>query len=149
MLFGFLFGGFGRIKIEMGALNEPTSSSYSEETRLSSLEPVYGKDIDQDRGDRRASRSLSFHFDQAFCDVEGEIAKLQLARRSRSPIRLDYGRSYDGKSYLITNLSVTEHGIDSDGRMLRAELTISLRETSHATLFGAIASIASPLIRRG
>lgn len=149
MLFGFLFGSFGRMKIGMGDLTEPTSSSYSEEARIGSLDPVYGKEVDQDHGDKRATRALSFFFDEAFCNVEGEVAKLTGARRSRSPIKLDYGRSYDGKSYIITSLTVTEHTLDSARRVVRAEVTLNLRESSGGALLGAAISIVAPLIMRG
>ena len=149
MPFSFLFGSFGRIKIGLGDLTEPTSSSYSEESRIGSLEPVYGKEVDQDRGDKRTSRSLSFFFDEAFCNVENEIAKLTGARRNRSQIKLDYGRTYDGKSYIITSLSVNEQTLADDARIVRAEVTIELRESSGGSLTGATARIVAPLIMRG
>lgn len=149
MLFGFLFGSFGRMKIGLGDLTEPTSSSYSEESRIGSLEPVYGKEVDQDRGDKRTSRSLSFFFDEAFCNVESEIAKLTGARRNRSPIKLDYGRAYDGKSYIITSLSVNEQTLADDARIVRAEVTLELRESTGGSLFGAALGIVAPLILRG
>ncbi len=149
MLFGFIFGSFGRIKIGLGDLTEPTSSSYSEESRIGSLEPVYGKEVDQDRGDKRTLRSLSFFFDEAFCNVEGEIAKLTGARLNRSPIKLDYGRTYDGKSYIITRLSVNEQTLAQDARIVRAEVTLELRESTGDALLGAALGIVAPLIMRG
>ncbi len=153
-MFGFLFSIFGSMKIEINHLTGPKSSEYGEASRFAQQSPSYGKPISQDRGDELATRSLSFYFDQNFCDPESEISKLSNARKSRSVVRVDIGNRYDKHSYVIDKLKVTELETDDNGSPTRAEVTLDLIETKNklsslvGLALGAVGS-ASPFAKKG
>lgn len=120
----------GDISFSNDALTGPTSSS----TSMSATIPQYavnrGKPIPHIVGDELTTKQFSFFFDETFCDVASNVAKLQAAFASRSPMALVPGNGigFRGVRYIVDSLDIDVLQEDRGGSPVRVEGHISLLE---------------------
>jgi len=140
------------------ALTGPVSDSQSWGNSIHEHKVVRGKPVPQYAGEELDSRTLSFHFDESFCDPQAEYGRLRAARSSGSVMPFIAGNgSYDGKHYQIKSISPDIKKVSRGGRIVRLETSISLIEVPAAafsigSLGSAVATVAravlNPLTRR-
>lgn len=88
-----------------------------------------GKPQVQEIGQERDEQSFSFFFDETFCDVELQHARLLAAYRSRSSAPLVIpGAAFRGALWRIETLDVTTKATTASGRLVRIEASVTMKE---------------------
>lgn len=151
-----MYAFLGDIQFGTGnAFEGPTADSETLTNSFVLHEVVRGKKPVQDAGQDNDRRSISFFFDETFCDVPANEAKLRAAHARRSALPLIMGHAYAGKHYAVEKVRITKRKTTRNGVSVRIEGQLDLVEVSGGlTSFGtAIASAAiavlNPLLRGG
>lgn len=151
-----MFAFLGDIRFGTGNTFEgPTADSETLTNTFVLHEVVRGKKPVQDAGQDNDRRSISFFFDETFCDVGANEAKLRAAHASRSALPLIMGHAYAGKHYAVEKVTITKRKTARNGASIRIEGSLDLVEVPGglASAYSAIASAAvavlNPLLRRG
>ena len=145
--------------IQFGTSNIMTGPVSDEETLDNTINEhpvVRGKPVPQRAGEELDRRSLSFFFDESFCDPQTQYDTLRAARSSGSVLPLVMGNgTYLGISYEIVGMSLPRLKTTEGGRLVRLEAHIDLLEVPRSALsIGGVglASVAraliNPLLRR-
>ncbi|MCT4654356.1 MAG: phage tail protein [Cohaesibacter sp.] len=143
---------------QSGVMTGPISDSQTWDNHVHEHKVLRGKPVIQTGGEELDKRTISFFFDESFCDPQGEFTRLKAARSAGSvmPFISGFG-GYDGKQYFIRSISSEVQKTTEGGRIVRLETSIELVEVAGASLSigglgGAVASAAraiiNPLIRR-
>lgn len=148
--------------IPLGADNVmtgPVADSQTWANHVHEHKVLRGKPVLQSAGQELDKRSLSFMFDESFCNPQATFMRLKAARASGDILPFISGNGgYDGTRYFITSIAPDVQKTTAGGRIVRLETSIELVEVSGAALSlgglgSAIASSAraviNPLIRRG
>ena len=144
--------------IQMGVSNVmegPTASEETLATTVNEHQVVRGKPPLQIAGQENDRRKLSFFFDETFCDVPAQDAKLRAAHLTRTPLPLTLGHIYLRKHFVVEKVHITLRKMDRRGRPARIEGKIDLIEGKRGRFGGlvgaAVSAVASlnPLLRSG
>ena len=148
-----IFALLGDIKIGDAVWTGPTAASEKREAVLVEIEVARGKQPVQDMGDNNDTKSLSFFFDETFCDPETELAKLSAAFAARSPLAyVSGGGAFSGTRYLVKSLAVETLRSTPYGRPVRIAVNAELLEAgglSLSALLAAVARAGATAIRSG
>ena len=150
-----MLGRFGKSIIGINHLTGATSDEEEKSARFEQHKVVRGKPVIQDLGDEARTKRLSFFFDESFADVEKELGKIELAFATRIPMRLFVNLiGLEIGVFLIESLSIRRQKTDGGGRVVRAEIDVSLLESSISlggiTAPGLIGrAVFNPLLKRG
>lgn len=151
-----MLGLFGDAVIGVDHLTGPTSHSESQSARLARHTPLRGKSILQDLGNDNGSKQLRFFFDETFCDVQTEKAKIEVAFQARVPMRLFFDlRGFDISVYIIERLRIQHLKTSPRGRLVRAELEVELTESPlqvgrlREAAASSVRALRNPGLRRG
>ncbi|WP_037309108.1 hypothetical protein [Ruegeria halocynthiae] len=88
-----MLGLFGNSVIGTDHLTGPTADAEAKSARFARQTPLRGLSVLQDLGNDNGTKQLRFFFDETFCDVESEKAKIETAFQARVPMRLSSPRS--------------------------------------------------------
>ena len=144
--------------IQMGVSNVMEGSTGSDETlaiTVNEHQVVRGKPVLQIAGPENDRRSLTFFFDETFCDVGVQDAKLRAAHLTRTPLPLTLGHIYLRKHFVVEKVSIGLRKTDRRGRPVRIEGRIDLIEGRRGGIGGLIGAAVSavatlnPLLRSG
>lgn len=151
-----MLGLFGTSIIGTGHLTGPTSDSEEKAARFVRHDLVRGTPALQDLGNDANVKKLKFFFDEAFCNPEAELRKIDLAFEGRVPMRLFFDLvGFEVGVFLIERLRIERQQTSPSGRLVRVELEVELIESSMSLggLLGAAAGVVralvNPLVRRG
>jgi len=148
----------GDIILGTDVMTGPTGSEEELGNTINEHQVVRGKPVLQDAGEENDRRSFRFFFDETFCDVSAQYAKLRAARESRTALPLVHGNgAYLGKRYVVQSVRITHQKAAPDGRPVRIEGELELIEAPGASFsLGGIIGVATaaialinPLVRRG
>ncbi|MEC5291969.1 phage tail protein [Aurantimonas sp. C2-6-R+9] len=136
---------FGDIPLGSDHLTGPTADQETFENEFAEHATARGKPPIQTIGEKRDTRSFAFFFDEGFCDVSAEWAKLMLAYRLKSAATLVIpGVGYGGARYVVDKLSKTTEATTRSGRLVRIDARIELSEDPRvAGVFGVLAGVFS------
>lgn len=148
---------FGAIPLGTSHLTGPTGDDAGYQNTDAEHPTARGKPQIQEIGAERDEKTLSFFFDEGFCNVEVEHARLVAALKSRSPAPLTVpGRAYNGTLWRVDSLKVTARATNRAGVLKRIEATITLKEVPRGAggafgliglAFGAAATSLAARIR--
>lgn len=151
-----MLGLFGTSIIGTNHLTGPIADTESKSARFARHEPVRGKPVFQDLGDDANTKQLNFFFDEVFCNPEVELGKINLAYKTRIPMRLFIDLvGFEVNVFLIERLRVTTKKTTPSGRVVRVELQVDLIESTldvtglRNAAAGLARAIRNPFIRRG
>lgn len=147
-----MLGLFGGSVIGVDHLTGPVSDEEEKAARFVRHEPVRGKPILQDLGDDAGTRTLSFFFDETFCSPETELAKIDAAFQSRSPMKLFFDlRGFQVSAWIIERYRMDRQKTAPSGRLVRVEIEADLIESSTdlSGLLGAAAGLVRAAINPG
>lgn len=144
---------------QSNAMSGPKSDSQNWDNTIHQHKVVRGKPVPQYAGEELDTRTLTFFFDESFCDPQSEYAQLKRARSSGSvmPFTSGFG-DYDGTHYQIVSVSPVIEKTTVGGRIVRLSASIELLEAPSGALSlnsfaSGIATAASalinPLTRKG
>lgn len=120
---------YGDIPLGTAPVTGPVGHDFSMTNTFAQHAPTRGKPVLQDIGSELDVRNFEFFFDEAFCDVELEFAKLNAAFLLKTPQPLTLANGgYDGKHYVVETLSGRITKTDRHGKPVRIEATIGLLE---------------------
>lgn len=144
----------GSIPLGIAPLTGPTAHSYDRTATFAQHGPTRGKPVLQEIGEELDRKDFSFFFSEEFCTPVTELAKLEAAFATKSPLPLVLGNgAFNGKRYVVESLIVTIIKTDLVGLPVRIEASISLLEDPVAGgLFSLISSLAktrAPAISKG
>ena len=148
-----MFAWFGDIRFGVANVFEgPTSAEETLTNSFSTYDVVRGKKPVHDAGQDNDRRSFSFFFDETFCDVPAQEAKLRAAHASRSALPLVMGHVYLGQSFAVEKVSIKHIKTGRSGRSVRIEGTIELIEAPGGAggvqaLASAAIAVLNPLLR--
>nr|WP_321460386.1 phage tail protein [uncultured Cohaesibacter sp.] len=134
------------------AMSGPKSDSQKWGNSIHQHKVVRGKPVPQYAGEELDKRTLTFFFDESFCDPQSEYVRLKAARSSGSVMAFTSGYGdYDGTHYQITSVSPTIEKTTKGGRIVRLSASIELLEVpgaaiSFSSAVSALATAASALI---
>lgn len=138
-----VFSLLGKIRIGDATWTGPTASGLARKASLPEHAVARGKPQVQDTGDELDTKSLQFFFDETFCDPVAEKAKLEAAFFRRTPLPLVGGDgSYDGVRWLIEECTVETLKTTPTGRVVRAKVSLSLKEEPVPSLLGLLGKVA-------
>lgn len=149
-----MFGLLGNSVIGLDPLTGPTAHGEDKTARLARHQVVRGKPVVQDLGDDATTQTLSFFFDETFCEPEDELRKLQRSYAARTTIRL-FADSIGLQSgtFVIERMSIRRQKTNKRGKVVRVEIEAELLEATSSlvtTLLGVAANaILNPLLKRG
>ena len=132
----------------------PKDADESRKKTINAHNVVRGKKPLQSAGLENDRRSYAFFFDETFCDVSAQKAKLEAAHTSGNALPLTEGHIYSGKHFVVESLKIKFLKTDGSGRAVRLEGKISLIEGQASGLGSAIGVAISavaalnPLLRR-
>jgi hypothetical protein len=124
----------------------PTALGNARKAALAEHKVSRGKPILQDHGDELDTRSLDFFFDETFCSPAAELAKLDAAYAARQALPYVGGDgAFDGRRWLIEGLDAKVLRTTPDGRVVRMQVGLSLKEASGSplTFMGRVALAAA------
>ena len=134
---------FGTVALSEGVLTGPTSDDWSEANTWAEHKPARGTPRLQEIGRELGTRSLSFAFDETYCDPEAELGKLQSALASKSAEALVAASGpYTGKRYVVDSLKVSIKKTTPSGRVTRLEGSVELKESPQRSLLGLAQALA-------
>lgn len=112
------------------ALTGPVSASSSKSATIPQYAVNRGKPIPHIVGDELETRSYGFFFDETFCNVPANLAKLEAAYASKSPLPLVVGNgiSFRGTRFIVDSLDVETLQENMVGNPVRVEGYITLLE---------------------
>lgn len=126
-----MLGLFGGSVIGVNHLTGAVSDEEEAAVRLVRHEPVRGKPILQDLGDDAGTRSLSFFFDETFCDPEVELAKIEAAFKARVPMELFFDLlGFQISAWVIERRRINRKKTSATGRLVRVEVEVDLVESA-------------------
>ena len=137
--------------IQMGVSNAMEGPTGSDETLANTInehQVVRGKPPLQIAGPENDRRSLSFFFDETFCDVGAQDAKLRAAQATRTPLPLTLGQIYLRKHFVVEKVAISLRKMDRRGR---PKLIEGQRGGIGGLIGAAVSAVASlnPLLRGG
>ncbi len=148
----------GDIILGIDVMTGPTGSEEELGNTINEHRVVRGKPVLQDAGEENDKRSFRFFFDETFCDVAAQYARLRAARASREALPLVHGNgAYLGKRYVVQSVRITHQKATASGTPVRIEGEIELIEAPAGSFsLGGIIGVATaaialinPLVRRG
>jgi len=152
------FAMLGDIIMGTDVMTGPTGSEEDLGNTINEHQVVRGKPVLQDAGEENDRRTFRFFFDETFCDVAAQYAKLLAARASREALPLVHGDgAYLGKRYVVERVRITHRKATASGAPVRIEGEIELIEAPGGSFtLGGILGVATaaialinPLVRRG
>ena len=152
------FAWLGDILLGADVMTGPVGSEEELCNTINEHMVVRGKPVLQDAGEENDRRTFRFFFDETFCDVGAQYAKLRAARASREALPLVNGNgAYLGKRYVVQRVRITHRKTSPSGAPVRIEGEIELIEAPGGsfTLGGVIGAataalaLINPLVRRG
>lgn len=125
-----MLGLFGDSVIGTDHLTGPTSDTETKSARLARHTPLRGRSVLQDLGNDNGTKRLRFFFDETFCDVQVERAKIEAAFQLRVPMRLFLDlRGFEVGVYIIERLRIRNLKTTPRGRLVRVEIEVELIES--------------------
>lgn len=150
-----MLGLFGTSVIGTDAMVSPKSASQNRQARFARHELVRGTPILQDLGDDAGTRQLGFYFDDAFCNPELELRKIDLAFANRVPMKLFFDLiGFEVSTFLIERIRIKSRQTSRAGRLTRVDVEVELIESppDSTKVEGAAAGISrairNPVLRR-
>ncbi|MEN5083732.1 phage tail protein [Bosea sp. TWI1241] len=141
-----MFAWLGSIKIGSNGFTAPVSSKETGKATFARHNVAEGKPVLQDVGEDLSSKTLSFFFDEAFCNPEAEMAKLAAAMRARRPLAyVAGGGSFSGARFVIESIDQDIKRTTLAGRTVRLESTLTLVEAPIADFAAFSATISAGL----
>jgi len=136
---------FGDIPLGSDHLTGPTADEESFENEFAEHAVARGKTPIQTIGEKRDTRSFAFFFDEGFCDVGSEWARLVTAYRLKTAAALVIpGLGYGGARYVVDKLTKTTQATTRTGRLVRIDARIELSEDPRiGSAFSALAGVFS------
>lgn len=120
---------FGDIRLGIDHLTGPTGDDTSFQNTDAEHATARGKPQVQRVGSERDEKTFTFFFDEGFCDVAAERNRLLSALKLRTPAALNVpGRAFGGTLYTVDALQEKTLATTRDGRLVRYEATITLKE---------------------
>ncbi|MBL4757569.1 MAG: phage tail protein [Rhizobiales bacterium] len=112
------------------AITGPTSASTSQATSIAIYAVNRGKPIPHVVGDELTTKEFSFFFNETFCNVATNLARLETAFATKSPLALVIGNGLDfrGLRYIVAALDIEVLKTDRSGNPVSVEGGISLLE---------------------
>lgn len=142
-----IFALLGDIRIGDAVWTGPDAADEERKAELVQHKVARGKPPVQDMGDDNDKKTLTFFFDETFCDAEEELARLESAFDMRMPLAYVGGDgSFRGVRWLIETLKVKTLKTTMSGRVVRMRVTLTMIETpapSPLTFFAQIARAAA------
>jgi hypothetical protein len=122
------------------ALTGPTDHASGSATTIPQYPVNRGKPIPHVVGDELDIQDFSFFFDETFCDVAANKARLEGAFASKSPQALVIGNGslFRGKRFIVEALDMATLQTDRSGNPVRIEGHISLLEDPVAGGLGGL-----------
>ncbi|WP_299773142.1 phage tail protein [uncultured Tateyamaria sp.] len=125
-----MLGLFGDSVIGTDHLTGPTTDDEVKSARFARHTPLHGRSVLQDLGNDNGTKRLRFFFDETFCDVQVERAKIEAAFLLRVPMRLFLDlRGFEVGVYIIERLRIRNLKTTSRGRLVRVEIEVELVES--------------------
>lgn len=120
----------GDINFSDEALTGPTARGTSMATTIVQYPINRGKPVPHVVGDELTVKHFSFFFDETFCNVAFNKAKLEIAFATKSPLALVPGNGigFAGIRYIVENLDIEVLQENRSGQPVRIEGHISLLE---------------------
>jgi hypothetical protein len=130
----------GDINFSSNSLTGPVSHSTSHETTIVQYPVNRGKPIPHIVGDELSTKQFSFFFDETFCNVPFNKAKLELAFATKSPLALiaSNGIGFRGTRYIVESLYIDILNEDGGGTPVQISGDISLLEAPMSGGIGAL-----------
>lgn len=129
-----MLGLFGDLVIGTDHLTGPTADKETKSARFARHTPISGLSVLQDLGNDNGTKQLRFFFDETFCDVEEEKAKIEIAFQARVPMRLFFDlKGFEVGVYIIERLRIRHLKTSRIGRLVRAEMEVELIESPIST----------------
>jgi phage protein U len=136
----------GDIRIGDNSWTGPVTASETRTAALVELDVARGKPPIQDMGDDNDTKSLSFFFDETFCDPQTELAKLEAAFASRRALAYVAGDgAFNGVRYLVKSLSPETLRSTPYGRPVRIAVSVELIEAGSGGFGGGIGGLGGLL----
>lgn len=141
------FALLGSIRIGDAVWTGPDAADEERKAALVEHKVARGKLPVQDMGDDNDKKTLTFFFDETFCEPEAELAQLESAFEMRVPLAYVGGDgSFRGVRWLIEDLKVKTLKTTMSGRVVRMRVTLKMLECpapSPLTFFTQIARAAA------
>ena len=136
----------GDINFSNQALTGPTGRSTSKSTTIPQYAVNRGKPVPHIVGDELTTKHFSFFFEETFCNVAVEKAKLEIAFATKSPLALvpSNGVGFRGIRYIVGTLDIDVLREDRSGQPVAIEGHISLLEDP---LLGGIGGLLNQVAR--
>ena len=112
------------------AITGPVSASTSQSTTIAIYAVNRGKPIPHVVGDELITKEFSFFFNETFCNVATNLARLETAFATKSPLALVIGNGlgFRGQRYIVAALDIEVLKTGSTGNPVSVEGRISLLE---------------------
>ena len=140
----------GKIPLGLTAPTGPTGQSITQANTLAQYDVTRGKPVLHQIGEELDTQTLDFFFSEEFCAPLAELAKLERAFKSKTPLPLMVaGGGYSGKRYVVETLDQTVQKTNRLGVVVRVEASMTLLEapvTSTRNLFSSIALALAPAL---
>lgn len=142
-----IFALLGSIRIGDAVWTGPDAADEDRKAELVEHKVARGKPPVQDMGDDNDKKTLTFFFDETFCEPEAELAQLQAAFEMRMPLAYVGGDgSFRGVRWLVEELKVKTLKTTPYGRPVRMKVSLKMLECpapSPLTFFSQIARAAA------
>jgi phage protein U len=142
-----IFALLGDIRIGDAVWTGPDSADEERKAALVEHKVARGKPPVQDMGDDNDTKTLTFFFDETFCEPEAELSLLTTAFEIRQPLAYVGGDgSFRGVRWLVEQLKVKTLKTTLAGRPVRMKVTLKMLECpapSPLTFFSQIARAAA------
>lgn len=138
-----IFALLGDIRIGDATWTGPTAAAEKRSAALVELQVARGKPVIQDMGDNNDTKTLTFFFDETFCDPDSELAKLNAAFASRRALAYVAGDgAFSGVRYIIKSISPETLRTTPYGRPVRIAVAVELLQAGSVSLSGLLSAMA-------